>query len=92
MLLILYPEDQLASRVRQAVYPALIAGLVAAGVAVAIAIWLARRLARPIGRLVARTAVIAQGDFTPMPVEERERRTAGLGGVGQPDGRTVGGL
>jgi signal transduction histidine kinase len=70
-LLILYPEDQLASRVRQAVYPALIAGLVAAGIAVAIAIWLARRLARPIGRLVARTAVIAQGDFTPMPVEER---------------------
>ena len=70
-LLILYPEDQLASRVRQAVYPALIAGLVAAGIAVAIATWLARRLARPIGRLVARTAAIAQGDFTPMPVARR---------------------
>ena len=70
-LLILYPEDQLASRVRQAVYPALIAGLVAAAIAVAIATWLARRLARPIGRLVARTAAIAQGDFTPMPVARR---------------------
>ncbi len=70
-LLILYPEDQLASRVRQAVYPALIAGLVAAGIAVAIATWLARRLAHPIGLLVARTAAIAEGDFTPMPVAER---------------------
>jgi signal transduction histidine kinase len=70
-LLILYPEDQLASRIHQAVYPALIAGLVAAGIAVAIATWLARRLDRPIGRLVARTAAIAQGDFTLMPIARR---------------------
>ena len=70
-LFILYPEDQLASRIRQAVYPALIAGLVAAGIAVAMATWLARRFARPIHTLVAQTATIAQGDFTPMPVARR---------------------
>jgi signal transduction histidine kinase len=70
-LFILYPEDQLASRIRQAVYPALIAGLVAAGIAVAVATWLARRFARPIHTLVAQTATIAQGDFTPMPVARR---------------------
>ncbi|MEN6450074.1 MAG: HAMP domain-containing sensor histidine kinase [Thermoguttaceae bacterium] len=70
-LLILYPEDELAARVRQAVYPALLSGLVAACVAVAIASWLARRLARPIGSLVGRTAAIAQGDFTPMPLGRR---------------------
>jgi len=70
-LFILYPEDQLASRIHQAVYPALIAGLIAAGIAVAIATWLARRFARPIRVLVAQTATIAQGDFTPMAVARR---------------------
>ncbi|MCE5267379.1 MAG: HAMP domain-containing histidine kinase [Planctomycetaceae bacterium] len=70
-LLILYPEDELASRVRQAVYPALIAGLVTAAIAVASATWLARRLARPIDVLVARTVAIARGDFRPMPVARR---------------------
>ncbi|MEN6457829.1 MAG: HAMP domain-containing sensor histidine kinase [Thermoguttaceae bacterium] len=70
-LLILYPEDEMASRVRQAVYPALIAGLVAAGIAVAIASWLARRLARPIALLVDRTVAIARGDFTSIPVGHR---------------------
>jgi signal transduction histidine kinase len=70
-LFILYPEDQLASRIRQAVYPAMIAGLVAAAIAVAVATWLARRFARPIRTLVAQTATIAQGDFTPMPIADR---------------------
>jgi len=70
-LFILYPEDQLASRIHQAVYPALLAGLIAAAVAVAIATWLARRFARPIRVLVAQTATIAQGDFTPMAVARR---------------------
>jgi signal transduction histidine kinase len=70
-LLILYPEDELTSRIRQAVYPALIAGMIAAVVAMVMATWLARRFARPIHTLVAQTATIAQGDFTPMPVAER---------------------
>jgi signal transduction histidine kinase len=70
-LFILYPEDQLASRIRQAVSPALIAGLVAAGIAVAMATWLARRFTRPIRTLVVQTATIAHGDFTPMPVSPR---------------------
>ena len=50
-LFILYPEDELTSRIRQAVYPALMAGVVAAAVAVAIATWLARRFVRPIHTL-----------------------------------------
>jgi signal transduction histidine kinase len=70
-LFILYREDQLASRIHQAVYPALLAGLIAAAIAVAIATWLARRFARPIRTLVAQTATIAQGDFTPMAVARR---------------------
>jgi signal transduction histidine kinase len=70
-LFILYAEDQLAFRIRQAVYPALIAGLVAAGTALLITTWLAQRFARPIGTLVAQTATIAQGDFAPMPVTQR---------------------
>jgi len=53
------------------VYPALLAGLLAAVIAVAVATWLARRFARPIRRLVAQTATIAQGDFTPMAVARR---------------------
>jgi signal transduction histidine kinase len=70
-LFILYPEDQLTSRIHQAVYPALLAGVIAAAVAAACTTWLARRLARPIRTLVARTATIAQGDFTPMPMPQR---------------------
>jgi signal transduction histidine kinase len=70
-LFILCPEDQLASRIRQVVYPALLAGLIAAAIAMAIATWLARRFARPIRTLVAQTATIAQGDFTPMPIAHR---------------------
>ena len=45
--------------------------LIAAVIAVAIATWLARRFARPIRTLVAQTATIAQGDFTPMAVARR---------------------
>lgn len=70
-LWIFYPEDQLVSRIYQAVFPALIAGLVAAAIAVAITTWLARRLARPLGDLAARTTAIAQGDFTTLPVGRR---------------------
>jgi signal transduction histidine kinase len=70
-LFILFPEDELTARIHQAVYPALLAGVVAAGVAVAIATWLARRFVRPIHTLAARTAAIARGDFTPMPIGPR---------------------
>ncbi len=70
-LFILFPEDELTSRIHQAVYPALIAGLVAAAVAGATATWLARRFVRPIRTLAARTAAIAHGDFTPMPAAPR---------------------
>jgi signal transduction histidine kinase len=70
-LFILYPEDELTARIRQVAYPALIAGLAATGIAAAMATWLARRFARPIRTLVAQTATIAQGDFTPMPLAER---------------------
>jgi len=70
-LFILYPEDKLTSRIHDAVYPALLAGLIAAAVAVGCTTWLARRFARPIRTLVARTATIAQGDFTPMPMPNR---------------------
>lgn len=70
-LWILYPEDKLASRVYQAVFPAVIAGLIAAAVAVAITSWLARRMTRPLAGLAERTAAIAQGDFTTLPVGRR---------------------
>jgi len=70
-LFILYPEDQLISRIYQAIYPALIAGIVAAAVALAITTWLARRFAHPIHTLVRQTATIAQGDFTPLPIPRR---------------------
>ncbi len=70
-LFILYPEDRLTSRIHQTIYPAMIAGLIATIIALGVAGWLARRFARPIHTLVAQTATIAQGDFTPMPVAAR---------------------
>jgi len=70
-LIILYPEDQILSRVRQAVFPALVAGVAATAIALLISAWLARRLARPLARLAARTAEIAQGNFSSMPLMRR---------------------
>lgn len=70
-LIILYPEDQMLSRVRQAVYPALIAGVAATVIALLISAWLARRLARPLAQLAARTAEIARGNFASMPLSHR---------------------
>ncbi len=58
-LVVLYPEDRWTARVRQAVYPALMAGAAAAVLAVLTTIVLARRFVRPIRDLVVRTAAIA---------------------------------
>ncbi|MBN2578603.1 MAG: HAMP domain-containing histidine kinase [Pirellulales bacterium] len=66
-LFVLYPEAQLAGQIRRAVLPALIAGAVSAAIASLITAWLAQRFLRPIHALVARTARIAEGDFTPIP-------------------------
>jgi signal transduction histidine kinase len=70
-LFVLYPEAELASQIRRAVLPALIAGAVSAIIAAAITAWLAQRFLRPIHALVAKTSRIAEGDFTPIPLARR---------------------
>ncbi len=77
-LFVLYPEEQLSSRIHQAVAPALLAGAIAVGIAVGAASWLARRFARPIRTLVEHTASIARGDFTPMTAPPRNDEMSDL--------------
>ena len=59
-LWVLYPENQTATRVREAVYPAIIAGLTAAVIAMATATWLSRATGPP-----DRDAGGATGDHRP---------------------------
>jgi signal transduction histidine kinase len=70
-LYVLYPKDRWSARLRQATYPALLTGILAAGLALATTTLLGRRFVRPIHELVAQTAGIAGGMFTPVAVARR---------------------
>lgn len=65
-LFLLYPEAALATRIRQALAPAIVPAACAVVVAMAVATWLARKLVRPIQSLALRTSDIAAGDFQPI--------------------------
>jgi signal transduction histidine kinase len=70
-LLVLYPEGQWSSAIRNAVYPVLAIGLLTVTVVVVVTTVLAQRFLGRIRRLGDRTAAIAEGDFTPVPVGRR---------------------
>lgn len=70
-LFVLYPEDELTSRIYGAIYPAVLSAAGATAAALLVATWLARRLVRPIPRLVEQSASIANGDFRPMRLPNR---------------------
>jgi len=70
-LVVLYEEDRWRWLIWQAASPALLAGGVAIGAAGILAVFLARRMVRPIHQLGIESARIAEGDFQPGPVPDR---------------------
>ena len=71
-LAILYPEDQILAEAHRAAWPALLAVVAIAVVVVVVTTLLAQRFVKPIRTLGDRTAAIARGDFTPLPVTPRD--------------------
>ena len=72
VLHILYPERSYRESLRQAMVPPLVVSGIALAVVVLIAGSLASRLSRPIARLQQQVGRIAEGDFQPLPLPERD--------------------
>ena len=68
MLVVLVPEERWSTSERQMLYPPLLIGVAALLISIAMTAWLARRLVRPIQQLEKHAAVVAQGDFSPLPL------------------------
>jgi signal transduction histidine kinase len=71
-LVVLYSQDRWTATIWQAAYPALAAGAVAVVAVVLVTTYLARRFVRPIHLLSDQTARIAEGDFTPVALGNRD--------------------
>ena len=72
MLVVLVPEERWSTSERQMLYPPLLIGVAALLISIAMTAWLARRLVRPIQQLEKHAAVVAQGDFSPLPLASRD--------------------
>ena len=72
VLHVLYPERTYRESQRQAMIPPLVVGGVALAVVVLLSITLASRLSRPIAQLQRQVGRIAEGDFQPLPLPERD--------------------
>ncbi len=70
-LVVLYPEESWAAKLWQAAYPAILVGSAAIVAMVLVTMLLAHRFVRPIRQLGDRTAMIAEGNFEPLPVTRR---------------------
>ncbi|MFO0964572.1 MAG: HAMP domain-containing sensor histidine kinase [Gemmataceae bacterium] len=75
-----YPEAVYRDAVWQAIRPALTLGAVGAIVAVVLTLVVTQRLSRRIQQLERRTALIAKGDFSPMPLPHRNDELRDLAG------------
>lgn len=72
VLHVLYPERSYREALRQAMAPPLIVGGIALALVVLLANSLATRLSRPIALLQQQVGRIADGDFQPLPLPERD--------------------
>ncbi len=70
-LAVLYPENRWSAARRQALYLPLVVGAAAVLAAIVVATLVARRVVQPLESLRRQAAAIEQGDFRPMPVENR---------------------
>lgn len=79
ILYILYPESLWREAVWQALRPALFVGIIGGAISVALSVLLAQSLSRRIQEMERRTRLIAQGDFSPMPLPDRKDELRDLG-------------
>jgi signal transduction histidine kinase len=70
-LYVLYPESRWQGAVWEAVWPSLVLGAFAALAALVLAVVVAQRLSQRVRELERRTRLIAEGDFSPMPLPAR---------------------
>jgi signal transduction histidine kinase len=75
-----YPEALYRDAVWQAIRPALVLGLVGGLASIVLTVAVTQRLTRRILELERRTALIAQGDFSPMPLPQRNDEIRDLTG------------
>lgn len=71
-LVLFYPEREFRAAQWQAVFPSLLVGGVALLLAIVVATLVAAQLTSPIHRLRERVAELAQGNFQPAPLPERD--------------------
>lgn len=79
VIYIFYPETMWREAIAQAVQPALIVGAIGGAIAVALTLLATQRITRRLRELVRRTRLIADGDFSPMPLTERRDELRDLG-------------
>jgi signal transduction histidine kinase len=72
VLHVLYPERRYRQAWRQAVVPPAATGLAALVIVVVISGAIAARVTRPLHRLSEQVEGIARGDFTPLPISQRD--------------------
>ena len=79
ILYILYPESLRRETIWQALRPALLLGIIGSAICVFLSVLLTGRLSRRIQELERRTRLIADGDFSPMPLPRRNDELRDLG-------------
>ncbi len=67
-----YPDEELQDAVWEAVWPVLVLGASVGAAAVVLALVVGRRLSHRVHELQRRTRLIADGDFSPMPLPARD--------------------
>jgi HAMP domain-containing protein len=79
VIYVFYPETMWREAIAQAVRPALIVGAIGGAIAVGLTLLATQRITRRLRELVRRTRLIADGDFSPMPLAERRDELRDLG-------------
>ncbi len=79
ILYIFFPESIWRETVWEALRPALLLGVVGSLISIILSVLLTQRLTGPIQEMERRTRLIAEGDFSPMPLPSRNDELRDLG-------------
>jgi signal transduction histidine kinase len=79
LVYLFYPETRWREAISQAVWPALVVGAIGGAVAIVLTLLVTQRITRRLRELVRRTRLIADGDFSPMPLAARADELGDLG-------------
>lgn len=79
LLYLFYPETLWREAIAEAIRPALIVGGIGGAIAVVLTLMATQHITRRLRELVRRTRLIANGDFSPMPLPKRRDELRDLG-------------